>query len=87
MAEVYRSFYNKGFDSNAVSFEVLTKALAISSNKDSVVRGNSFTVTIRGESNKEYYLYIKDAKLEKSKYPTNCILSEGLAGTDAERFR
>jgi len=63
------SFYDKGFDSNAVSFEVLTKALAISSNKDSVVRGNSFTVTITGESNKEYYLYIKDAKLEKSKYP------------------
>ena len=74
------SFYDKGFDSNAVSFEVLTKALAISSNKDSVVRGNSFTVTITGESNKEYYLYIKDAKLDKSKYPEIVPSQKGWQG-------
>jgi len=60
-------FYGKGYDSKAVTFEVLTKALAITATKDSVVRGNSFTVTITGESNKEYYLYVKDAG--NVKYP------------------
>ena len=54
-------FYGKGFDSKAVTFEVATKDLAITSNKDSLVRGNSFTVTIAGESNTVYYLYVKDA--------------------------
>ncbi|MGB4364964.1 MAG: DUF3821 domain-containing protein, partial [Candidatus Methanoculleus thermohydrogenotrophicum] len=43
-------FYDKGYDSNTVTFEILTKKLAISSNKDSVVRGNNFVVTITGES-------------------------------------
>jgi hypothetical protein len=54
-------FYGKGFDSNPVTFEVATKDLAITSNKDSLVRGNSFTVTVTGESNTVYYLYVKDA--------------------------
>ncbi len=54
-------FYDKGFNSNSVTFEVATKDLAITSNKDSIVRGNSFTVTITGESNEVYYLYVKDA--------------------------
>ncbi|KLK89193.1 hypothetical protein SZ63_01780 [Methanoculleus sediminis] len=64
-------FYGKGFDSNTVTFEVLTKSLAITSNKDSVVRGNSFTVTITGESAKMYNLYIKDvAGLDVSEYPS-----------------
>jgi PGF-CTERM protein len=62
-------FYDKGFDSNAVTFEVRTKAIAISANKDSVVRGNSFTVTITGRSNTPYYLYIKDAGLKPNEYP------------------
>jgi hypothetical protein len=62
-------FYDKGFDSNAVTFEVRTKAIAISANKDSVVRGNSFTVTITGRSNTQYYLYIKDAGLKPNEYP------------------
>jgi len=54
-------FYGKGYDSKAVTFEVTSKDLAITSNKDSLVRGNSFTVTITGESNTVYYLYVKDA--------------------------
>ena len=54
-------FYGKGFDSNSVSFDVATKELAITSTKDSLVRGNSFTVTVTGESNTVYYLYVKDA--------------------------
>ena len=62
-------FYGKGFDSNTGAFEVLSKSLAITSDKDSVVRGNSFTVTITGESNKVYYLYIKDASIDSDLYP------------------
>ncbi len=62
-------FYGKGFDSNAGTFEVLSKSLAIASDKDSVVRGNSFTVTITGESNKVYYLYIRDASIASDLYP------------------
>ena len=74
-------FYGKGFDSNTVTFEVLTKALAISSDKDSVVRGNSFTVTITGESVKQYRLYIKDASIKDSEYPWIVEGQKGLVGT------
>ncbi len=57
-------------DSNTVSFEVTTKALAIESNKDSVIRGNNFVVTITGESKKMYYVYVKDAGLTNAnEYP------------------
>ncbi|WP_292489763.1 MEMAR_RS02690 family S-layer glycoprotein [Methanoculleus sp. 10] len=57
-------FFGKGYDSKTVTFEVLTKSLAITANKDSVVRGNGFTVTITGESRKDYTLFVKsgDAK-------------------------
>jgi len=62
--------YGKGFDSAAGTFEVLTKSLAIESTKDSVVRGNSFTVTITGESKMTYDLYIKDVGgLLEGQYP------------------
>jgi PGF-CTERM protein len=74
-------FYGKGFDSNTVTFEVLTKALAISSDKDSVVRGNSFTVTITGESLEKYRLYIKPTgDLAPSKYPQIVDGQKGLQG-------
>ena len=53
-------FYGKGFDSNAVPFEVVTRTLAITANKDTVTRGNSFTVTITGEAKKEYRLFVRE---------------------------
>ncbi len=52
-------FFGKGFDSKAVTFEVLSKALGITANKDSVVRGNSFAVTITGESRENYTVLVK----------------------------
>jgi len=52
-------FYNKGYNSNTVSFDVTTRSLGIVSNKDSVVRGNNFVVTITGESSHRYFVYIK----------------------------
>ena len=54
-------FFGKGYDSKPVTFEILTKALAITSNKDSLVRGNSFTVTITGEARTDYQLFVKGA--------------------------
>ncbi len=64
------SFYDKGYDSNTVTWEILTKKLTISSNKDTVVRDKSFTVTVVGESKKEYYLWVKKAgNLEEDEYP------------------
>jgi len=54
-------FFGKGYDSKAVTFEVLTKTLALSANKDSVVRGNSFTVTVTGESRTDYRLLVQSA--------------------------
>ncbi len=69
---------NKGYDSNTVSFEVTTKALAIESNKDSVIRGNNFVVTITGESQTTYYVYVKKAgSLAGGEYP---VIAPGQPG-------
>jgi len=65
------SFYGKGYDSNTVTWDISAKKLAISSNKDTVVRGNSFTVTVTGESKKNYVLWVKQAgNLKEDQYPT-----------------
>ena len=52
-------FFGKNYDSKVATFEVLTKSLGITSAKDSVVRGNGFTVTITGESRNVYTLFVK----------------------------
>jgi PGF-CTERM protein len=49
-----------GFDTaNTVTFEVTSGALSIVSNKDNIVRGNTFTVTITGESEKLYNVTVQ----------------------------
>ncbi len=54
-------FYGKGFDSNYVTFEVRPpRNVAIMGNKDCLVRGQSFTVTAAGESNRAYRLYVRE---------------------------
>ncbi|KAF5052589.1 hypothetical protein DSECCO2_407180 [anaerobic digester metagenome] len=53
-------FFGKGFDSNPVTFEILTKALSITVNKDRVVRGNSFIVAVTGETRSNYHLYVRE---------------------------
>jgi sugar lactone lactonase YvrE len=46
------------------------KAPSITSNKDIVVRGNSFVVTITGELSKDYHLFIEEVDgLGSDKYP------------------
>jgi len=79
-------FFGKGYDSKTVTFEVLTKSLAITANKDSVVRGNGFTVTITGESRKDYTLFVKsgDAKspmITPGQTAVQSIATNGTYGT------
>jgi len=56
-------FYKKAANSNAVNFNILSKAVTVTADKDTVVRGNPFSLTITGESVATYFLYIKDASL------------------------
>ncbi len=64
------SFYGKGFDSNTVTFDVTTKALSLTANKDSVVRGKSFSVTIAGDSKTDYLLFVKEvSSITPNEYP------------------
>lgn len=63
-------FDNYADDSNTVSFTLSTKKLSISANKESVVKGNAFTVTIQGDSKTNYFLYIKEkGGLGSDEYP------------------
>jgi hypothetical protein len=62
-------FYGKGYDSNTVTFEVITETLGITANKDCVVHGYNFVVTIAGEPGTTYYLYVKDTGLPANKCP------------------
>jgi PGF-CTERM protein len=60
-------WYNLESNSNAVTFTVLSKPITITTNKESVVRGNSFVVTITGESKSPYYVYIKNTSVTTGK--------------------
>ena len=76
------SFYGKGFDSNTVTFEVTTKAVSLTSSKDSVVRGKTFSVTIAGESKTSYILFVKPVGgLGASEYP---LIAPGQPGVTNE---
>lgn len=73
-------FYGKGFDSKPVTFEVSTKPLTITSDKDTVVRGNPFSVTITGESQRDYLLFVKKVGgLAENEYP---LIAPGQNGVD-----
>jgi len=58
------------YNTNTVTFEVSSGAVGITSNKDSVVRGNSFTVTITGESDHDYFLTITNPSSVAAENPT-----------------
>jgi len=72
-------WYNLEPNSNAVTFTVLSKPITITTNKESLVRGNAFVVTVTGESKKGYWLYIKDAGIAAAKYP---FISVGQTGVN-----
>jgi PGF-CTERM protein len=91
-------FFGKGFDSNTVTFEVATKVLAITSSKDSVVRSNSFTVTIAGESREQYRVWVTPAgstspwmpesqtAFDDVYNPHNMLIRTNAAGTASIQF-
>ena len=54
-----------GFDTNVVTFEVASGALAITSNKDTVVRNNPFTVTVTGESKTRYKVSVSGSGADR----------------------
>jgi len=60
-------WYNQEPNSNAVTFTVISKVLSITTNEESVVAGNDFVVTVTGESEYDYYVYIKGGS--SSGYP------------------
>ena len=52
-------WFNQEPNSNTVTFSVNSKVLSITTNKETVVSGNDFVATVTGESQKDYYVYIK----------------------------
>ncbi len=63
-------FYDKGYDSNTVTFEVATRALGITSSKETITRSNDIVVTVTGEPKKEYRLFIREVPtLVPGQYP------------------
>jgi PGF-CTERM protein len=63
IGNVTTPWYNYEANSNSVTFTVLSKPITITTNKETVVRGNSFVVTVTGESKKAYWLYMKDSSI------------------------
>ncbi|HJK34917.1 MAG TPA: MEMAR_RS02690 family S-layer glycoprotein, partial [Methanocorpusculum sp.] len=59
----YAPFANNAEKSNTISFTVQSTSMSLSADKDSVIRSNPFTVTIQGNANTVYFVYIegKDA--------------------------
>ena len=68
-------WYNQEPNSNDVTFTVSSKVLSITTNKESVVSGNDFVVTVTGESENNYYVYIKGGILRlpaDTRRPAQC---------------
>ena len=61
-------WYNQEANSNAATFTVLSKPITITTNKESVVRGNTFVVTVTSESKKPYWVYLKDSSVSTNFY-------------------
>jgi PGF-CTERM protein len=70
-------FKDNAADSSTVSFTIRTEEVTIESDKDTVVRGNPFTVTISGDSQATYWLFVENENLDADEYPT---IRDGQAG-------
>lgn len=55
--------------SNTVNFTIGTYPLGIASNKERLVRGGPFVVTLNGEPKSNYFLYVRDASTFSAGYP------------------
>ncbi|MBP2146670.1 hypothetical protein J2129_002124 [Methanofollis sp. W23] len=65
-----------GNDAPVLSAEgdVAPADVRITANREHLVRNNDFCVTVRGESRKQYYLFIEDAGVSDAGYP---LIKEG----------
>ncbi|GAA5263196.1 MEMAR_RS02690 family S-layer glycoprotein [Methanocalculus sp. MC3] len=57
-------FSDYAASSNTASFTVESRVTSITSNKDTLVRGNNFVVTIAGESSANYTVFVKNAETD-----------------------
>ena len=55
----YKPFADNAEKSNSISFTVQSTSLSLVADKDSVVRSNPFTVTIQGDADTPYFVYIE----------------------------
>jgi len=63
-------FANYATDSAAVTFTLSTIETEIEANKERLVRGNPFVISIAGDAKIRYNLYIKDAGIVSDAYPS-----------------
>ena len=69
--------------SNTITFTVQSTSLSITAAQDSVVRSNPFVVTISGEANEEYKVYITNPEDGAGKNPVIQLGQAGLQSTFA----
>ncbi|MFA7199084.1 MAG: PKD domain-containing protein [Methanoculleus sp.] len=63
-------FAGKGYETDIVTFNVVERSLTIDSDTDRVTRGESFNVTISGDSRVQHILYVRNTDLtSESEYP------------------
>ncbi|HJK82177.1 MAG TPA: hypothetical protein O0X45_05030, partial [Methanocorpusculum sp.] len=67
--------------SNTITFTVQSTSLSITAAQDSVVRSNPFVVTISGEANTPYKVYITNPEDEAGKNP---VLQKGQSGHQSD---
>ncbi|HJK71142.1 MAG TPA: hypothetical protein O0X51_04500, partial [Methanocorpusculum sp.] len=72
--------------SNTISFTVQSTSLSITAAQDSVIRSNPFVVTISGEANTQYNVYITNPEDDANKNPTLQPGQSGYKGLSTEGY-
>lgn len=76
------SAYKTDLQSNSFTFTVESQVLKVESNKDTVIRNNRFVLTISGEANHDYFMYVSNANLPVTDYPTIAPDQPGVSTAD-----
>jgi len=56
-------------DSNCVKFTVTDEAVTVTASKENLIRNGPFFLTVNGDPETEYYLYVRDAAVAPDRYP------------------
>lgn len=72
--------------SETSSIKLGSDSLKIESNKDSVVRGKPFSVTISGKANTQYMLYLKGVSVSSAIAPVISTGQEGVSGDISGKY-